>query len=465
MIEMAFHLKQFSANTIVYIIFVILASVSLRKYFIQTPSPNTPIAAFKSFDDILQNDQNCLLYNQIRPINSGQFPEYEDVTPRQMIHEKYLLHGNPKLPINYQNRIPQIEEWQSHILDQINEFPQFLYSGRQVVGSATKEMSLLYQHWDTFGFTTNKSNFISIKDLYTCKYVTLFFPLEEFDRNIAQTHKFFTKTYLPNYGVPLVENAVSYPMIMKCAELDGSDEGVDVVRNYLEISQWKKKTACLDWIQQKYILPNPFSTADVNFYIHQNKSYSFIGVSPEIYLEVGSINSNADNTFWLSHFDEIIQTLTSHITLTSNYSGFVCFDAVRDEYGKWLVVDVNVRLCGGHHHFMIANTMLDRKYYFWQYFDFLATKPGFTCDGLKQRMELKNKQKKTVCKALITSMLTKHDHCVSRFMLFGTSRKTLPECFPLGIFDWRRFDIWNLQMKSDIRVMNDMMPVYLLEDF
>ena len=216
-------------------------------------------------------------------------------------------------------------------------------------------------------------------------------------------------------------------MILKCAELDGSDEGVQVVMNDDEALQWKKKTLCLDWIQQKYIPPNPFSTADVNFYIHANKSYSFIGVSPEIYLEVGSINSKADNTFWLSHFEDIIKSITSHITRVSNYSGFVCFDSVRDDYGQWLVVDINVRLCGGHHHFMIANIMLDRHYNFWQYLDYLPTRQGITCEILMQRMEQRNKQ--SICKALITSVVTRNDHCVSRFMLFGTSLKICRNVF------------------------------------
>ena len=453
---MILHSKLFSADKIFCGIFVILTSILLRHYFIQTPIPNTPIANFKSFNDVLQGDHDCLFYNQIRPINSGQFPEYEDVTPRQMVNSKYLFHGSVRWANN-------VREWQSRLLDNINEFPQFLFSGRQVVGSETIDRALVYQHWTTFKFIANYSNFISIDNLHMCQYILLFFPLEEYDPNIAETHKFFTKTYLPNYGVPLVQNTVSYPMILKCAELDGSDEGVQVVMNDDEALQWKKKTLCLDWIQQKYIPPNPFSTADVNFYIHANKSYSFIGVSPEIYLEVGSINSKADNTFWLSHFEGIIKSITSHITRVSNYSGFVCFDAVRDDYGQWLVVDINVRLCGGHHHFMIANIMLDRHYNFWQYLDYLPTRQGITCEILMQRMEQKNKQ--SICKALITSVVTRNDHCVSRFMLFGTSLKNLPECFPSGIFNWSRFDPWHLRITSDNRMMNDMMPIYLLKDF
>ena len=263
MMVMALYLKQFSTNTILYSIFVILVSVSLRQYFIQKPSSSTLIAAFKSFDDVLQDEHNCLLYNQIRPINSGQFPEYEDVTPRQMVNSKYLFHGSVRWANN-------VREWKSRLLDNINEFPQFLFSGRQVVGSETIDRALVYQHWTTFKFIANYSNFINIDDLHICQDVLLFFLLEENDPNIAETHKFFTKTYLPNYGVLLVQNTVSYPMILKSAELDGSDEGVQVVMNDDEALQWKKKTLCLDWIQEMYIPRNPFSTADVNFYIHAN---------------------------------------------------------------------------------------------------------------------------------------------------------------------------------------------------
>ena len=127
------------------------------------------------------------------------------------------------------------------------------------------------------------------------------------------------------------------------------------------------------------------------------------------------------------------------------------------------MVDINVRLCGGHHHFMIANIMLDRHYNFWQYLDYLPTRQGITCEILMQRMEQKNKQ--SICKALITSVVTRNDHCVSRFMLFGTSLKNLPECFPSGIFNWSRFDPWHLRITSDNRMMNEMMPIYLLKDF
>ena len=83
---MILHSKLFSADKILCGIFVILTSILLRHYFIQTPTPNTPIANFKSFNDVLQAEHDCLFYNQIRPINSGQFPEYEDATPKQMVH-------------------------------------------------------------------------------------------------------------------------------------------------------------------------------------------------------------------------------------------------------------------------------------------------------------------------------------------------------------------------------------------
>ena len=79
---MVLHSKLFWADKIFCRIFVILTSILLRHYFIQTPIPNTPIANFKSFNDVLHGDHDCLFYNQIRPINSGQFPEYEDATPR-----------------------------------------------------------------------------------------------------------------------------------------------------------------------------------------------------------------------------------------------------------------------------------------------------------------------------------------------------------------------------------------------
>ena len=112
---------------------------------------------------------------------------------------------------------------------------------------------------------------------------------------------------------------------------------------------------------------------------------------------------------------------------------------------------------------MIANTMLDRHYNFWQYIDYLPTRQGITCDILMQRIEQKNKQ--PICKALITSVVTRNDYCVPRFMLFGTSLKNLPECFPSGIFNWSRFDPWHLGITSDNKMMNDMMPIYLLKDF
>ena len=80
---MVLHSKLFWADKIFCRIFVILTSILLRHYFIpETPIPNTPIANFKSFNDVLHGDHDCLFYNQIRPINSGQFPEYEDATPR-----------------------------------------------------------------------------------------------------------------------------------------------------------------------------------------------------------------------------------------------------------------------------------------------------------------------------------------------------------------------------------------------
>ena len=60
---MILHSKLFSADKIFCGIFVILTSILLRHYFIQTPISNTPIANFKSFNDILRSDHDCLFYN------------------------------------------------------------------------------------------------------------------------------------------------------------------------------------------------------------------------------------------------------------------------------------------------------------------------------------------------------------------------------------------------------------------
>ena len=322
---------------------------------------------------------------------------------------------------------------------------------------------LLYEHWRTFEFKVNVSNLISASDIQSCNQFLSFYPLEKYDPNILETHKFFSKTYLPNFNVPLVENASSYPMILKCAELDGADEGVFFILNEAHHINTTRHNNCSNWIQEKYVEPNPFSTVDVNFFIHRNKSVSFIGASPEIYLEVGSINSLNDNTFWLSHFYDIIHNISKHITSVSNYSGFVCFDAVRTRNGEWRVVDINVRLCGGHHHFMIANTMKDRNFTYWQYLDNLSTKEGITCDKFIKTVNHKNKQQS--CKCIVGSVIKKGLSCTPRVMLFGTTKESLGKCFPFGTFDMDDFDPREIVINSDIQVMNEMMPIYLLRDF
>ena len=440
--------------TVLSLIVILIFNV-LKQSIRQLSWPSIPTSKFKSLNDVIDQD-SCFFYNQIRPINIGSFPEFENATPTEFIHSKHLFHGR----IYGMN---DISEWKYHYSSQINEFPQFLFSGRQVVGSQWKERALVYQHWSTLGLIPNQPNFIDIDDLHMCKNILSFFPLEKYDSNIAQTHKFFKKTYLPNYGVPLVEYTTSYPMMLKCAELDGADEGVYLVENGNDFVRLKKNVTCLNWIQQKYIPPNPFSTADVNLYIHKNKSFSFIGVSPEIYREVGSINSITHDLYWLSQFEEMIKIIASHIILVSNYSGFVCFDAVRDQNGEWRVVDINVRLCGGDHHFMIANRMIEQNFMFWQYFDHLPAKKGLTCEELIEIIDHVNKQK--CCKNLITSFISENDRCVLNFMLFGTSMTGLSQCFPIRVFDWTGFDPWHIKIESDDQIMNKMMPTYLLDDF
>lgn len=450
--------KFFSTTTaLLFIILGILISIDVDQDMDEEFNHDFPLAAFRSLNEVIDND-TCFFYNQLRPINKGHFPDYELVTPKVMIHSKYLFHGTVRYVVN------TTKEWEMLWRSQLNDFPQFLYSGRQVVDTGLNFRTQLYQHWKRNGFNDiNENNFISVNDVHKCSKILSFYPLEEYDPNIASTHKFFTKTYLSNYNVPTVETRDSYPMVLKCAELDGYDEGVFFVANHSMHEKWRRNITCLNWIQQKYIVPNPFSTADVNFYIHPNKSFSFIGVSPEVYREVGSINSKSHNRFWYSQFKDIIKNITSHVTKVSNYSGFVCFDALRDEDGEWRVVDINIRLCGGHHHFMIANQMMDRNFSFWQYFDNLQTKPGITCQEFMEIIEFLST--KTVCKAIIGSMMSKNDYCIPRFLLFGIAKDTLSECFPYDVMDWSFFDPWELTLRSDNRLLNQMIPTYLLKDF
>lgn len=425
-------------------------------FMAKKPQNAYPIANFKTLHEVM-NNETCFIYNQFRPINSGEYPEYERITPRMLIHSKQLFHGNPTHWVN------NTDELDTFWKNQINGFPHFLFSGRQVVGTLTKEHVMLYKHWEAFWFVVNASHLISVRDVHLCKTFLSFYPLEKYDSNIKKTHKFFTKTYLPSFNVPLVENTTSYPMMLKCAELDGADEGVFFVLNKTRHFNVQKQYNCSNWIQQKYIEPNPFSTVDVNFYIHPNKSVSFIGVSPEIYLEIGSINSLDHNLFWLSNFRDIIHNMSSHIISVSNYSGFVCFDAVRTINGEWQVVDINVRLCGGHHHFMVANTMKDRNFAYWQYVDNLSTKQGLTCDQFMEIIKDKNKQ--SLCKCVVGSMTSKRGYCIPRLILFGTTKDNLSKCFPFGIFDLSIFDPREIIIQSDNKIMNDMMPIYLLKDF
>ena len=56
---MILHSKLFSADKIFCGIFVILTSILLRHYFIQTPIPNTPIANFTRFDDFATSVAMC----------------------------------------------------------------------------------------------------------------------------------------------------------------------------------------------------------------------------------------------------------------------------------------------------------------------------------------------------------------------------------------------------------------------
>ena len=450
--------KFFSTTTaLLFIILGILISIDLDQDPNETFDQSYPIAAFRSLNDVIEND-TCFFYNQLRPMNKGSFPEYELVTPDIMIHSKYLFHGTVRFVVN------TTAEWKNLWRSQLNDFPQFLFSGKQVIDTEINDRSQLYKHWKRNNFADlNEENFISVYDVHKCPKMLSFYPLEDHDPNIANTHRFFTKSYLSNYNVSTVETKDSYPMVLKCAELDGYDEGVFFVANQSMHDKWRHNITCLNWIQQKYIVPNPFSTADVNFYIHRNKSFSFIGVSPEVYREVGSINSNSHNSFWFSQFKNAISNITSHVTRVSNYSGFVCFDALRDENGEWRVVDINIRLCGGHHHFMIANQMMDRGFPFWQYFDNLQTKPGITCQDFMERVETYNT--KSVCKAIIGSMMAKNDYCIPRYLLFGTTKDTLSECFPYGVMDWNHFDPWELTLRSDNKLLNQMIPTYLLKDF
>lgn len=356
-------------------------------------------------------------------------------------------------------------ELRTHFEKDLNAFPQFLRSGKQIVTIQEQIRSLLYEHWQSLGFVTDTSNFIDVDDLDECENIFSFFPIEKYDRNIAETYKFFTKTYLPAFGIPLVENTTTCPMMVKCAELDSYDEGVYFIENDSDLGELKNDVTCIDWIHQKYIQPNPFSTADVNFYIHKNKSFSFIGVSPEVYREIGTINLNSPDvaSFWLSHFHDIISTITFHITRVSNYSGHVCFSALRDFYGTWKIVDVNVRLCGGSHHFMISNIMKDRNFSFWQYFDMILTTPGVDCNEIIHEIEAMKRQ--SICKGIVTSTMKRNSSCQLSFMLFGTSPKTLSQCMPVNVFNWTMFDPWEIKKISNNKILNDMMPLYLLNHF
>ena len=421
----------------------------------QAPS-NYPIAKFKSLNEVIDTD-TCVIYNQFRPINAGAYPEYEQITPSLLVHSKFLFHGSPK------HWVKRTSEWKAFWKNQLNGFPHFLFSGRLVFEGSTEENELLYEHWKAFGFVVNVSSLISVHDVHLCKSFLSFYPVEKYDSNIKETHNFFSKMYLPSFNVPLVENTSSYPLMLKCAELDGADEGVFYIFNETRHLNILKENNCSNWIQQEFINPNPFSTVDVNFFIHRNKSISFIGASPEIYLEVGSINSVKDSEFWMTHFYDIIHKISLHITTVSNYWGFICFDAVRTSNGEWRVVDINVRLCGGHHHFMIANTMRDRKFVYWQYLDNLSTKQGITCDEFMLIVDHKNKQ--LLCKCVIGSMIWRDDSCTPRIMLFGTTKENLSKCFPFGTFNMKAFDPRELIVDSDSKVMNEMMPRYLIQEF
>ena len=52
---------------------------------------NIPTATLGLLQDVVQEDNICFFYNQIRPIDSELFPGYGDVASEQIIDSKYIF--------------------------------------------------------------------------------------------------------------------------------------------------------------------------------------------------------------------------------------------------------------------------------------------------------------------------------------------------------------------------------------
>ena len=64
---------------------MILESIVWNKYPIRTPIANIPTATLELLQDVVQEDNTCFFYNQIRPIDSESFAGYGDVVSGQTI--------------------------------------------------------------------------------------------------------------------------------------------------------------------------------------------------------------------------------------------------------------------------------------------------------------------------------------------------------------------------------------------
>ena len=93
----------------------------------------------------------------------------------------------------------------------------------------------------------------------------------------------------------------------------------------------------------------------------------------------------------------------------------------------------------------------------------ILTNPGVDCDEIIRKIEFMNRQ--SICKGIVTSTMKRTVSCQLCFMLFGTSAKTLTQCLPLDVFNWTMFDPWEITKLSDNKILNEMMPLYLLNHF
>ena len=63
---------------------VVLAPITRKKYLTRTPIPNTPSGTSGLLHDVVQEDNTCFFYNQIRPIDSESFAGYGDVVSNRL---------------------------------------------------------------------------------------------------------------------------------------------------------------------------------------------------------------------------------------------------------------------------------------------------------------------------------------------------------------------------------------------